>query len=137
MHFQGMESVGLSRSTLPCFKWLLISSLDESQFEVPNDLIAVRRALDQCNCHKDGSELDSFGGLGWFTELTEWVQQQVQSLGISLNGRFTQLNGTPTFTLVRFETSGPAVWFKAVGQPNFREYPITLALCRYFPDHTT
>lgn len=137
MHYQVMESVGLSRSTLPCFKWLLISSLDESQFEEPNDLIAVRRALDQCNCHKDGSELDSFGGLGWFTELTEWVQQQVQSLGISLNGRFTQLNGTPTFTLVRFETSGPAVWFKAVGQPNFREYPITLALCRYFPDHTT
>jgi hypothetical protein len=35
--------------------------------------------------------------------------------------------------LVRFETNGPAVWFKAVGEPNLREFPITLDLARLFP----
>jgi hypothetical protein len=37
--------------------------------------------------------------------------------------------------LVRFETSGPAVWFKAVGNPNLREFPITLALARLVPQY--
>jgi hypothetical protein len=137
MHYQVMETVGVSRSTFPCLKWLSISSLDESQFEEPNDLIALRAALVRCDRHTEDSKFAFFGRLGWFTELTEWVEHQIRPLGFSLNGRFTQLNATPTFTLVRFETSGPAVWFKAVGQPNLREYPITLALCRYFPDHTT
>ena len=34
--------------------------------------------------------------------------------------------------MIRFETDGPAVWFKAVGAPNQREYPLTLALAHYF-----
>jgi hypothetical protein len=37
--------------------------------------------------------------------------------------------------LVRFETSGPAVWFKAVGNPNLREFPITLALAKLLPQY--
>jgi hypothetical protein len=37
--------------------------------------------------------------------------------------------------LVRFETSGPAVWFKAVGKPNLREFPITFALAKLFPQY--
>ena len=31
--------------------------------------------------------------------------------------------------------AGPAVWFKAVGKPNLREFPITLALARLFPQY--
>jgi hypothetical protein len=135
--YQVMELVGISRSTFPGFEWLSVSSLDETQFEEPNDLKAIRKAHDQCGCHTEVSRLDRFGRFGWFTELTEWVQQEIQPLGLSLNGRFTQLNATPTFALVRFETNGPAVWFKAVSQPNLREYPITLAVCKYFPHHTT
>src|ERR1019366_2928494 len=48
---------------------------------------------------------------------------------------FSQLNASPSFSLVRFETSGPAVWFKAVGKPNLREFPITLALARLLPQY--
>jgi len=38
--------------------------------------------------------------------------------------------------LVRFETSGPAAWFKAVGEPNAREFPITVLLTELFPKYT-
>ncbi len=45
----------------------------------------------------------------------------------------------PSFSLIRFETNGPAVWFKAVGEPNLREFPITLKLVptclpKYLPE---
>jgi hypothetical protein len=43
------------------------------------------------------------------------------------------LNAGPFFSLFRFETTGPNVWFKAVGEPNLREFPITIALSRRFP----
>src|SRR5262249_33510396 len=44
-----------------------------------------------------------------------------------------QFNTEPTFALVRLETNGPALWFKAVGEPNLREYGITLAISALFP----
>jgi len=37
--------------------------------------------------------------------------------------------------LLRLETSGPAVWFKAVGEPNQREFGITLKLAELLPDY--
>jgi hypothetical protein len=54
-------------------------------------------------------------------------------LGFHLNGSFRQLNASPSFSLIRFETDGPALWFKAVGEPNQREFPITCELSRLFP----
>jgi hypothetical protein len=39
-----------------------------------------------------------------------------------------QYNMGPDFSLLRFDTNGPGVWFKAVGHPNVREFDITLKL---------
>ena len=50
------------------------------------------------------------------------------------SGPLEQLNACSTFSLIRFETSGAPVWFKAVGAPNIREYPITVALARRCPE---
>jgi hypothetical protein len=44
-------------------------------------------------------------------------------------------NASPTFSLVRIETTGPAVWFKATGEPNAHELPISIALHRVFPNY--
>jgi hypothetical protein len=58
-----------------------------------------------------------------------------QPLGLRTTGKFEQLNATPTFSLMRIETSGGAVWFKATGEPNARELPISISLDRLFPDY--
>jgi hypothetical protein len=50
-----------------------------------------------------------------------------------LVGDFRQLNASTTFSLIRFETNGRAVWFKAVGEPNRHEFMITLKLSELFP----
>jgi Phosphotransferase enzyme family len=132
-HYEVMESIDAQRSEAAGLRRVSISSLRENQFEQPADAMAVARAIAECKEYAAGSRQGPFGRLGWFAELTEWVRDQICSAGFVLNGRFRQINASPTFSLVRFETNGPAVWFKAVGEPNLREYPITLALAEYFP----
>jgi thiamine kinase-like enzyme len=131
--YQVTESIVAQRSAVAGFRWVSVSSLQESQFEEADDCAAIARALAQCQECAAGRERGPFAKLRWFAELTEWVREQIRPAGLILSGRFTQLNASATFSLVRFETNGPAVWFKAVGEPNLREYPITLTLAKYFP----
>jgi hypothetical protein len=71
--------------------------------------------------------------VGWFEALEQWVQEEIASRGLHLSGQYRQLNASPTFSLIRFETEGPAIWFKAVGVPNRREFPLTVTLAGLFP----
>jgi len=41
----------------------------------------------------------------------------------------------PSFCLMRYATSGPDVWFKAVGEPNTKEYSITIKLAELYPSY--
>src|ERR1700676_2916591 len=66
-------------------------------------------------------------------EIMDWAQKEIAPLGLTLTGPFRQLNASPTFSLIRFETDGPALWFKAVGEPNLREFSITRNLSQMFP----
>jgi hypothetical protein len=52
---------------------------------------------------------------------------------LRLTGSFEQFNADSMFSLIRFETNGGAVWFKAVGAHNSREFGITLALAKLCP----
>jgi len=45
------------------------------------------------------------------------------------------LNASPTFSLIRLETDDGALWFKATGEPNSHELPVSLLLARLFPGH--
>lgn len=113
-------------------EWVAVDCLVESGFRDPGDVHAVRQAIAQSMAYAEDTSLGPFGRLGWFPDLQRWVQEQIATQGLHLNGRFRQLNACPTFSLIRFETDGPAVWFKAVGAPNRREYPLTLAFARSF-----
>jgi len=75
-----------------------------------------------------------FGRLGWLHRLHDWVKTTVAPLGIELT-HVSQLNGSETFCLLRFDTTKEPLWFKAVGRPNLHEFPITLTLSRLFPDY--
>jgi phosphotransferase family enzyme len=113
-------------------EWVAVDCLVESGFRDPGDVHAVRQAIAQSVAYAEDASLGPFGRLGWFPDLQRWVQEQIATQGLHLNGRFRQLNACLTSSLIRFETDGPAVWFKAVGAPNQQEYPLTLALARSF-----
>ena len=130
--YEVMEPIGPNANAPREKEWVTVDSLVESRFRDPSDFQAVRQAIAQSMAYAENRSRGPFGRAGWFPELQQWVQEEIGAHGLHLNGRFRQLNACPTFSLIRFETDGPAVWFKAVGTPNQREYPLTLALARSF-----
>jgi aminoglycoside phosphotransferase (APT) family kinase protein len=67
--------------------------------------------------------------------MCSWIAQQIASMKIRLTGNFRQLNASASFSLMRFETTGPAVWLKAVGKPNSHEFNIVSILAALFPEY--
>jgi hypothetical protein len=80
------------------------------------------------------ADAEPFSRIGWLTNLQDWVKKVIDPLGMELKG-FQQLNGSETFSLIRFDTTHRPVWFKAVGKPNLHEFPITVALAKLFPEY--
>jgi len=107
--------------------WSRLSSTEEAR--------TVENALVSGDAYNAGTSHGNFARSGWFHELISWVQDHLDRYGFTVTGQFRQLNCGPTFSLVRLETTGPAVWFKAVGEPNLREFPITTTLANHFPSY--
>lgn len=135
IHYQVAEhwrTVGVPK--MPTM-WIPVGSLSQKSLTGISDHSAIQQSSMQCGAEGKRSRVGAFTGLGWFKELGEWVEGVVEPLGFHLNGSFRQLNARPTFSLIRFETDGPALWFKAAGEPNQRELPITCVLARLFPGY--
>jgi hypothetical protein len=126
--YQVMECVDEDLRDTGEYRWVPVNSLDELEWGDPEDSRAVKYALARCTESASDRKNDAFGRLGWMADLTDWVRDLIQPTGLYLNGRFSQFNASSTFSLIRFETNGQALWFKAVGEPNLREFPITQAL---------
>jgi hypothetical protein len=99
-----------------------------------HDYAAIKQVAEECRGESQGTSTGPFARLGWFNQLRDWIEAVIEPMGFHLRGEFRQFNASESFSLVRFETSGPALWFKAVGEPNQREFAITSALAKFFPD---
>jgi hypothetical protein len=115
--------------------WAPVSTLSQDSLADECDYVAIKQVTAVCNGQMGAASAVPFSRLGWFSELHNWIESVVEPIGFHVNGRFRQLNASPSFSLIRFETSGPAVWFKAVGEPNQREFPITCTLSRLFSSY--
>lgn len=112
--------------------WKPVRSLTADYFHSKEEFAV----LEQCLHELEGYEHNAaspFARRGWLAQLRNWTAGMVSRLGFELTGPLRQYNGSPAFNVIRFETTGPAVWFKAVGEPNLREFPITLKLAELFP----
>jgi hypothetical protein len=133
-NYQVMECYGHTKSH-PRAEWVPVLSVSERTFVDSADQVAVQRSLTECKSREGTVAPGPFARLGWLRELQAWIEEVIGPLGFHLTGSLSQLNASPSFSLVRFETSGPAVWFKAVGKPSLREFPITLEMARLLPQH--
>jgi len=131
--YQAMECVCNGERHAIHTAWRSIRSITRDSFQHEADY----QTLQQFHSKATTAEAEpgsSFTRREWFTELRSWITEAIEFLGIHLSGAFRQFNAGPSFSLIRFETNGPAVWFKAVGEPNQRELPITLKLAELFPE---
>jgi hypothetical protein len=108
---------------------------DQSGFLTVDDCDAVKKSFQQLASYIRESSSGPLARPGWLGELFEWVQGRIDPLSLRLTGDFLQLNASPTFSLIRLETTGFAVWFKATGQPNLHELPISVSLAHLFPEY--
>jgi hypothetical protein len=99
------------------------------------DHAAIKQVVGACNGEIQATSTGPLAHLGWFNELRKWIDAVIEPMGFHVSGEFRQLTASPSFSLVRFETDAPPLWFKAVGEPNQREFAITLALAQLFPQY--
>src|SRR5438309_8704024 len=115
--------------------FVLLSSLKEGSFAERRDYLAIQQGMGfkgACfpkDCQGPFSEFGAFG------KISGWVEEQLRRLGLRWDGNFRQLQASASFALIRFQTNRGGVWFKAVGEPNLREFPITMMLADQFPKH--
>lgn len=82
------------------------------------------------------AEIKVFSRIGWIERAQEWIQTSVPDRAIAFSGEIHQLNSSGSFALVRLGTrQGPAYWLKATGEPNDREFIVTITLSKFFPQH--
>ena len=112
-----------------------VSSLCQNSLVDARDYAAIKQVVAVCSGEIEGMFDGPFAHLGWFGELRNWIETVIEPMGFHVTGAFRQLNASASFSLIRFETDGPALWFKAVGEPNQREFAITRDLAQFFPDY--
>jgi hypothetical protein len=111
-----------------------LSELKEYSFADPRDYEAVRINMEPEKAGL-GEQGGPFAGFGTFAMISAWVEQQLRPVGLRWDGTFLQLQATASFSLIRFQTNRGAVWFKATGEPNLRELPLTLELGACVPSY--
>ena len=128
-----MEASPSGSATPAGLCWTPVGALEAAAFADPLDFSFFSG---QCNQAPDSDPtLGLFAKPGSFRTIAEWVEVQAGRAGLRLTGEFRQLNCGPRFSLIRFATDGPALWFKAVGEPNLAEFRVTAELARLFPSY--
>jgi hypothetical protein len=128
------ESLRLRRDSDVPTRWVPISALGQDSLE-PRDYAAIDEVSKVSKGEIGGAFVGPFARPGWFCDLRNWIDSVIEPMGFHANGEFRQLNASASFILLRFEADGTAVWFKAVGEPNLKEFAITCALAQLFPDY--
>ena len=115
--------------------FVLLSNLKEASFADKHDYLAVQQGMGFVRaCFPKDCE-GPFSEFGAFRRISAWVEAQLGPLGRRWDGNFRQLQASASFALVQFQTNRGAVWFKAVGEPNLREFPVTTLLADQLPRH--
>jgi hypothetical protein len=128
-----MEWIGPAGNISKEICWKSLAQLDLISKAPGTDTFALQTSIQELKAHLANPNSGPFLHPGWLKNLFAWSGEQLEMLGLRLTGVFAQLNASPNFSLIRLETTGPAVWFKATGVPNHRELSISVAIARLLP----
>lgn len=128
-----METCRPETKAPPAMSWIPLRSLLPASFSNPDDFTLLSEWI--ADTAKPVSTRGFFAEPQSLETILQWVEIETASVGLCPTGEFRQLNCGPQFSLIRFATGNSAVWFKAVGEPNLHELPITLALTKLFPSY--
>jgi hypothetical protein len=116
-------------------EWVSFDRVPECRFSTAGESNVINALLQIVNDRSCSLLQGPFSRVGWFDAVCNWVEQVIEPLGLRLTDHYSQWNADPVVSLIRLETSGPAVWFKAVAHVSSHEYLITIMLGRLFPQY--
>jgi hypothetical protein len=129
-----METTDLEQISPPGTCWKPLDVATCAAVGLAEDRTVIEKAIKEWAEYRREPSQAPFTKPGWLSELLAWAQEQLAPLGVRLTGSFAQLNASPRFSLIRLETNdASAVWFKATGEPNRHELPLTECIARLFP----
>lgn len=108
--------------------WVSVRDACRLCFAEGSDAAAVQAWIGKFATKQKRTNHPPFDKPGWFRVVKEFVQDAIRCVRLRLTGEYLQLNASPYFSLIRFTTDGEAVWFKATGEPNTREFLLTALL---------
>lgn len=114
-------------------EWIPFSAAEQLRFAESDDLAAVRALQEDLPRTAASGDSASVGCPGTLPRIRSWVEQALEPFGLNIGTSFCQLTAGKRFGLIRFETGGGGVWFKAVGEPNLHEFPISRQLAATLP----
>ncbi len=91
----------------------------------------IARVVERVSQYESGEIGNHFARYNWLEELSQWL---TGVCGIKID-RLEHHNAGEYFALIRIVGDGEIYWFKAVGEPNQREYAISGYLDTYFPGY--
>ena len=116
-------------------RWISLCDAGNFLFSDRSDFAAIEAWRASFSERNTNRSLRPFEKPGWFFALKESLQDALRKIPLTLNGNFVQYTAGASCSLIRFETSREAVWFKAVGEPNSREFPLTILLSSGLQDY--
>jgi hypothetical protein len=131
-----LETIRPNADTPESGHWLDCSEIAIHKLANSEDKNAVETWRRQASEVHSNCARQRIGDPGSFARIRAWVQQALAHSGVKLGREFRQINAAKDFSLVRFATDRTAVWFKAVGEPNAREFSLTVTLADLFPQFT-
>lgn len=105
--------------------WCAIDALGRVDLQ-PEIHELIHKILVQARSYENSPR--RFASSDWFQQVRSWTECCLAMRDWAIDGPATQFNMGPDFSLLRFQTTGPVVWFKAVGSPNEREFTVTQKL---------
>ncbi|MHB8413379.1 MAG: phosphotransferase [Candidatus Acidiferrales bacterium] len=133
MKYALLESFAQNAKAPAGMYWAPVAAITREATLPRDHRASVLSALREMDQYAARPSTGPFARPGWIKELFQWIQGEIGPWGLRVTGGFRQLNASATFSLIRIETTGPAVWFKATGEPNLDELPITVTVARLFP----
>jgi hypothetical protein len=120
-------------------EWLDPAKVESETLQKDGQLIS--RAFEEQDLYERGIKPSSFGQYAALDDLRLWYAPHLAKLGVR-ESSIQQWNGDPWFALFRIAVepvgeakpeTPKALWFKAVGEPNTREFAVTQLLARECP----
>lgn len=108
--------------------WIPVPEIEWNRIEPPAARDILWKALARATAYNAGLVAGRFVRPGWLEEVLSWARACLASHSMELRGAWSQYNMGPDYSLISLDTDGRAVWFKAVGEANLREFSITKQL---------